>query len=179
MVKFGLILKRFTVAIGNFISWANIILVFVILLQVFLRYGMGEGMIALEELQWHLYAVIIMIGFSYADANDAHVRVDLLSSKFSPKTNAWIEILGIVFLLIPFLIVVMDHGWEYTKVSFGSSETSPSPGGLPYRWIIKSLIPISMVLMMLSCFYKISRSIHFLMTGEHIDNSGEGSHGHS
>lgn len=157
-------LRAFILSIGDIISWINVALVLVIILQVLLRYGFGEGMIALEELQWHFYAIIIMIGFSYADAKDAHVRVDLLSSKLSVKANAWIELLGVIFLLIPFLYVVFDHGLEYTKSSFQSSEVSPSPGGLPLRWLIKSLIPLSMFLMFLSALTKIIRSLDLIVS---------------
>lgn len=166
-------LKGFLIKIGDIVSWINVLLVLVIILQVILRYGLGEGMIALEELQWHCYALCIMVGFSYTDAKDAHVKVDLISSKFSPKANAYIELFGTLFLLIPFLIVVIDHGLEYTKTSFASMEKSPSPGGLPFRWLIKSLIPLSMFLMMLSAFSKIIRSISFI---KNHNTSGE-SHG--
>ncbi len=67
---------RFILKFGQCLSWANFVLIFVIVVQVTLRYGFGRGMVALEELEWHLYAVAFMFGLSYAVVTDAHVRVD-------------------------------------------------------------------------------------------------------
>lgn len=156
------VLNRFVIKIGDYCAWANVLLIFVIILQVVLRYGFSDGMIALEEMQWHLYAVVIMIGFSYALAKDNHVRVDLVSSKFSMRTKLYIEIFGMIFLFFPFLFIMIYHGINYVESSFLSSEVSPSPGGLPLRWLIKSLIPISMLLMFMATLSHILKSITLL-----------------
>ena len=131
--------------IWEYASWANGVLIFVIILQVFLRYCLGEGAMALEELQWHCFAVIIMLGISYADFSNSHVRVDILSQKFSPRLRKLIEALGIFLFLFPFLWIVIDHGLNFTFDSYRNGESSQNPGGLTHRWIIKSLIPLSMV----------------------------------
>ncbi len=155
MQKTAQIIHNFIKKIGDITSWATFILMLVILLQVVLRYGFGEGMVYLEELQWHLYAVIIMIGFSYSHVKETHVRVDVISSNFSQKTRMYIELFGLIILLIPFLIIVFDHGYEFFLDSFRNGEKSPSPGGLPMRWLVKLLIPVSMGLIMISSFGKI------------------------
>jgi len=95
-------IDRFILRFGHFLSWANFLLIFVIVVQVTLRYGFGRGMVALEELEWHLYAVAFMFGLSYAVVTDAHVRVDLISIRMSTAARAWVEIMGILFLLLPF-----------------------------------------------------------------------------
>ena len=87
-------MDRFTLWFGQFLSWANFLLIFIIVVQVILRYGFGRGMVALEELEWHLFAVAFMFGLSYAVVTDAHVRVDLLSNLMSKSTRAWVEIFG-------------------------------------------------------------------------------------
>ena len=70
-------------SIGHFIMWTNIVLIVVIILQVILRYGFGQGLVVLEELQWHLYALGIMFGASYAMMMDSHIRVDIVHARLS------------------------------------------------------------------------------------------------
>lgn len=153
---------RFILRIGRFLSWANGLLIFVIVLQVFLRYGLGRGLVALEELQWHLYSLAFMFGLSYALVTNAHVRVDLISSFLSERTREWIEILGIVFLLMPFIGVVILYGLEFWQASWVHGERSLAPMGLPYRWIIKAVIPLSFALFGLAALSRLIKAIRFL-----------------
>ncbi|MFO7739907.1 MAG: TRAP transporter small permease subunit [Desulfatiglandaceae bacterium] len=157
----------FILRIGRFLSWANGLLIFVIVLQVFLRYGLGRGLVALEELEWHLYSLAFMFGISYALVTNAHVRVDLISSFLSESTREWIEILGIVFLLMPFIAVVILYGLEFWQASWIHSERSLAPMGLPYRWIIKAVIPLSFALFGLAALARLIKAIQFLRGRNH------------
>jgi len=132
--------------IGHLICWANGILVVVIITQVLLRYGFGKGLVVLEELQWHLYAIAVMFGVSYAMVHDSHIRVDVLHMRLSERTHHIVEIFGILFLLAPFLFVVVDHGYDFFADSFRLNERSDAPTGLPWRWAIKAVIPLSFAL---------------------------------
>jgi TRAP-type mannitol/chloroaromatic compound transport system permease small subunit len=158
---------RFILRIGRVLSWANGLLIFVIVLQVFLRYGLGRGLVALEELEWHLYSLAFMFGLSYALVTNAHVRVDLISSFFSQRTREWIEILGIVFLLLPFIVVVVLYGLEFWQASWIHSERSLAPMGLPYRWIIKAVIPLSFSLFCLAALSRLIKAVPFLRGKSH------------
>ncbi len=146
-------------------SWSSLLLMITIIIQVVLRYGFNQGMVALEELQWHLFAILILTGLSFAELNRAHVKVDIISHKFSRRTNAIIEILGYVFLLFPFLFIVFYHSLPFLADSFSKMETSVSSAGLPYRWVIKSFIPISMILWFLSAFSNILKNIKVIKRG--------------
>ncbi len=126
--------------IGKGTAWLNFILIGIILVQVILRYVFGRGMVPLEELQWHLYGVGIMVGLSYAVVKDSHIRLDLVYEKMSDKRKAFFDILGIIFLLLPFAIVGIIKGYELFFESFRVNESSASPTGLPFRWIIKSFV---------------------------------------
>jgi len=150
-------IDRFTLRFGQFLSWANFVLIFVIVLQVILRYGFGRGMVALEELEWHLYALAFMFGLSYAVVTDAHVRVDLISSRMRPSTRAWVEIMGILVLLLPFIVTVIFHGCEFFVPSWVRHERSLAPMGLPYRWAIKAVIPLSFLLFGLAALTRLIR----------------------
>jgi TRAP-type mannitol/chloroaromatic compound transport system permease small subunit len=155
-------IDRYILHFGRFLSWANFVLIFVIVVQVTLRYGFGRGMVALEELEWHLYAVAFMFGLSYAVVTDAHVRVDLISSRMRSSTRAWVEIMGTLLLLLPFIVIVIIYGWEFFVSSWVRSERSLAPMGLPYRWAIKAVIPLSFILFGLAALTRLTRAIHEL-----------------
>ena len=152
-------LDRFVLGVGRFFAWANGVLILVIVLQVTLRYGFGRGLVALEELEWHLYALAFMFGFSYALVTNAHVRVDLFHSRFSARTQEWIEILGTLLVLMPFVLAVIYYGVEFFYDSWVHSERSSAPLGLPYRWIIKAVIPVSFALFGLAAVSRLMRAI--------------------
>lgn len=163
-------IDRFVLRFGHFLSWANFLLIFVIVVQVLLRYGFGRGMVALEELEWHLYAVAFMFGLSYAVVTDAHVRVDLISGRLSRSTRAWIEIAGILLLLLPFIVIVVIYGWEFFLSSWVRHERSLAPMGLPYRWAIKAVIPLSFILFGLAALTRLIRTIQQTRGSSHADN---------
>lgn len=153
---------RFILRTGHVLCWANALLIVVIVVQVILRYGFGRGMVALEELEWHLFAVAFMFGLSYAVVTDAHVRVDLLSSRMSTSARAWVEILGITLLLLPFIVIVIIYGWEFFWSSWVRHERSLAPMGLPYRWAIKAVIPLSFIVLGLAALTRLTRTIQNL-----------------
>jgi TRAP-type mannitol/chloroaromatic compound transport system permease small subunit len=155
---------RFVLALGKILGWANGLLVLVIVAQVTLRYGFGRGFVALEELEWHLYSVAFMFGLSYAVVTDAHVRVDLVSGRLSEKARHWIEALGIVFLLLPFIAVVVVYGGEFFWASWVHNERSTAPLGLPWRWAIKAVIPISFVVLALAAIARLLRTLTAIRT---------------
>ncbi len=150
---------------GRLVSWANAILIGVIILQVVLRYGFGRGLVPLEELQWHLYAIAVMFGMAFAQAENAHVRVDVLHARFSQRTRCWVEILGILVLMLPFLWIVFDHSLDFVYDAWRTGEHSQAPMGLPYRWAIKAVIPLSFGLLMLAALSRLIRNLHQLVRG--------------
>lgn len=161
---------RFILRIGHFLSWANGLLIVVIVLQVILRYGFGHGLVILEELEWHLYSLAFMFGLSYAIVTDAHVRVDLLYNKLVKRTRAWIEICGTLILLLPFIVVVIIYGLEFFYLSWIHNERSLAPMGLPWRWIIKSVIPLSFGMFGLAAVSRVIRAISIVRRKEHADS---------
>ena len=148
--------------IGIAASWIWVLLLAVVVLNVVLRYVFGEGRIEFEELQWHLYSVAFLIGISYAFMTDSHIRVDVLHEGFRPRIKAWIELYGIILLLLPFVVMMLIYSVPFTAVSFGVSEVSSSPGGLPYRWLIKAMLPIAFALMLAAALSRLSRVWSFL-----------------
>lgn len=151
--------------IGHVICWANGLLVAAIIGQVFLRYGFSSGQVWLEEIQWHLYAIGVMFGLSYAQVNDSHIRVDILYQRFSDRTKRMVEIFGIVVLILPFIWVIFYHSLDFVADAWRTGETSDSPLGLPYRWAIKAVIPMSFGLLGIATISRLIRDVYILVKG--------------
>lgn len=109
----------------------------------------GGGLTAggLNDLQWHLFAVMVMLGGAYTLRENGHVCVDFLSSRFSPRTRQVVTLLGDLVLLLPFAVVMTWFSWEYMVAAWTSGEGS-SYGGLSQRWIIKAVMPLGFGLLM-------------------------------
>lgn len=139
------------------IIWVWVVLMATIMLNVVMRYVLGEGRIEFEELQWHLYAIGWMFGLSYCFVADDHVRVDLIHDHMSLRVQGWVELFGILFLLVPFITLVLWYAVPFILYSWQLGEVSEAPGGLPYRWLIKSVLFIGFALLALATLSRLSR----------------------
>ena len=144
-------IDRFTEYTGKLVSWLVILLVLLVGYDVTMRYLFQSGSIALQELQWHLFSTLFLLGAAYTLKDDEHVRLDLLyRSRFvSDKMRAWIDALGVLLCLIPFSLLIIYCAWPFVKQAYLFHEASPDPGGLSYRWLIKAMIPIGFLLLLL------------------------------
>jgi TRAP-type mannitol/chloroaromatic compound transport system permease small subunit len=156
-------LDAFINRIGELISWLGAVLVVVIIVQVILRYIFGRGLVVLEEVQWHLYAIGIMFGFSYAVVHDSHIRLDLLHDRFPRRRKEKMEIFGILFLLMPMIIVILIHSWPFLYDSLRINERSDAPMGLCCRWFIKGVLPLGFIMLGLAAVSRLVRAIAYLM----------------
>ncbi|MDP5366625.1 MAG: TRAP transporter small permease subunit [Paracoccaceae bacterium] len=148
--------------LGVIFSAVWFLLVLVIILNVVLRFGFSATKIYIEELQWHIYAVGIAFAMSFALVVDAHIRIDLLSSRFRKRTTSWIEVIGTLVFLLPYCVFVLIYCVQFVSHSFASGEVSISPGGLPYRWIIKSMLPLAFLLVAIAAISRLTRCIAYL-----------------
>ncbi|OGA94811.1 MAG: hypothetical protein A3E79_09255 [Burkholderiales bacterium RIFCSPHIGHO2_12_FULL_61_11] len=142
---------------GEFASLLWTVLVLTIVLQVLLRYGFGMGSIMLEETQWHLYAVGFLLGLSFTEMHERHVRIDVLAERFSRKTRLWIEFLGISCFLLTFSLLGIWFAVPFVISSWQLAEVSAAPGGLPYRWAIKSFLVTAFILLTLVGMGRLTR----------------------
>lgn len=158
-------IDQFIRVIGNVVCGVNGLLVLAIIGNVALRYGFSNGQIWLEELQWHLYGIGVMMGLSYAQVNDSHIRVDILHARFSDRTKRIVEIIGILLFILPFVWVVFYHSLDFVADAWRTSERSAAPLGLPFRWAIKAVIPLSFGLLGLAVFSRLYRDVYLLVKG--------------
>ena len=143
--------------IGHSISWLWLVLLATIIVNVVLRYAFGEGRIEFEEFQWLLYSTGFLLGMGYTFQVDRHVRVDVLHERLPRRLQAWLELYGILLCALPFSALILIFTVPFVHVSFELGEISPSPGGLPFRWVIKSMLFIGFLLLALAAVSRISR----------------------
>ena len=136
---------------GMLVSWLVLAMVLLVSYDVAMRYFFQSGSVALQEMEWHLFSLIFLIGAAYTLKHDDHVRLDLFyKSKFmDDRRRAWIDLFGSIFLLIPFCILIILSAWPFVYQSYIHLEGSPDPGGLPYRWILKASIPLGFTFLLL------------------------------
>jgi len=152
--------------LGDATSWLWLVLLGGIVLNVVLRYAFSSGRIELEELQWHLYATGFLVGLAYCMPSDAHIRVDVLRDRMAPRTRAWIELYGLLLLLLPFVVLVVVSSVPFVAESWRTGEVSASPGGLPGRVVVKAVLPLAMAAVGLGAVARILRVGVLLFGGE-------------
>ena len=147
---------KFIDNITKYVSYLTaFILASLVLLVVFdatSRYLFSAGSTALQELEWHFFDVVILLSIAYTLRNNAHVRVDIFYEKFSPKVKALVNIISFVFFVLPLSFLIIYIGIGFVELSFVQHEASSDPGGLKYRWIVKSLMPLAFILLAMQAF---------------------------
>ena len=141
---------RFSDVMGWIAGALNLAMLLNVFYDAIMRYFFSSGSIALQEMEWHLFAMVFLFGIAYALKEDGHVRVDVLYERFSPRWKAIVNIGGTVLLLLPLSVMVVEGSVWYVQEAFNSGEVSGDPGGLPYRWLIKLVIPASFVFLIVS-----------------------------
>lgn len=129
--------------LGYFTAFVLLLLVLLIVYDATARYLFATGSVALQELEWHLFDVVILFGIAYALREDAHVRVDIFYASFSQKTKALLGVISSLFFVLPFSLLLVYIGVDFVAMSFAQNEASSDPGGLGYRFLVKSLLPLS------------------------------------
>jgi TRAP-type mannitol/chloroaromatic compound transport system permease small subunit len=141
------VIDTFVDRVGQLSAYAVGALVIVMSANVLLRYGFSLGSVWAQELEWHLMAPIALIGAAYALRHGEHVRVDVLYAGFSERNKALVDILaGVSGIVISVLVILL--AWRYVGMSFAQNEGSANPGGIPYRWALKAMIPVGFALLL-------------------------------
>ena len=166
--KLASAIDRLNEWIGRLTAWLVVGLVLLVCYDVAMRYLFQAGSVALQELEWHLFALIFLLGAAYTLKHDEHVRVDIFyqAKWMTPKRQAMVNLLGCLFLLLPFCVLMIVSAIPFVEQSYGWSEASPDPGGLPYRWLLKAMIPAGFVLLALQGLVLCIRSLQTLLNTE-------------
>ncbi|MFQ5848317.1 MAG: TRAP transporter small permease subunit, partial [Candidatus Methylomirabilales bacterium] len=159
-------------------SWIALVLVLVVAWNVIVRYLFHRGSVAMQELEWHLFGPLFLLTAAYTLVYDEHVRVDILYSRFSARTRAYVDFVGSLLFLIPVCIIIIWTSWSFIGASWAAGEGSPDPGGLPARYILKAIMPIGFALLGLQ---GVSMALHSLcrllgLEGEEVSEGEEKTH---
>jgi len=146
--------------VGRGTAWVTSALVIVVFTDVVMRYLFNKSYVFAQELEWHIFAFIFLMGAGYTLLKDGHVRVDILYQRFGPKGQAWTNLLGVLLFLIPGCLMIVMTSWHFVFRAFVVGEGSPDPGGIPYRFVVKGLMPLGFSLLLLQ---GISMGIHSLL----------------
>ena len=150
---------------GKAVAWLVLAMVLLVTYDVSMRYFFSSGSIALQEMEWHLFAGIFLLGAAYTFLHDDHVRLDLIyQSRFmNDYRRAWVNFLGGIVMLAPFCVLIIYCAWPFVSLSFSSMEGSPDPGGLSNRWILKASIPLAFILLLLQGCADIIKNLCYIM----------------
>ena len=140
-------IERFIEVLGACTSWIALAIVALMATNVLLRYLFHTGSVWSQELEWHLLVPLILVGMSYALRHGEHVRVDILYSRFSARGKEAVNLVS-ALLAIAISVLVIWFSVKYVQQSFVIDEGSPDPGGLPHRFLLKSLIPVGFALLL-------------------------------
>ena len=141
-------IEGFIDRIGVLTAWIALVMIGLVATNVILRYSLSFGSVWAQELEWHLLAALILLGMSHALQRGDNVRVDVFYARFSPALKRGIDVMSALLLLLVSLgFIWLSLG--YVEQSRSISEASPDPGGIPLRWLVKSLIPLGYGLLVL------------------------------
>ncbi len=151
--------------IGRISAWFVLLMVLVIVYDVTMRAVFSIGSVMLQELQWHLFALLFLISAGYTLKHDGHVRVDIWyqSHWSNDRVRAWVNLLGGLLILTPFCVLIMTSAWPFVYNAYQFSEGSPDPGGLPYRFVLKGAIIVGFGLLMIQGLAQSVHSVLFLL----------------
>ncbi len=152
--------------IGKTVAWLTTCLVLFMCFDVIRRYLFNETAVWITEMEWHLFALIFLLSAGYALKHDKHVRVDLFYANFSPKRKAWVNLIGTIVFLIPWCLIIIMASYNYAHNSYMINESSPDPGGLPARYLIKFSITLGFILLLLQAISLLLTSIATILGKE-------------
>lgn len=147
--------------VGRSTYWLILVSAVVSAANAIIRYTISYSSNAFLELQWYLTSAVFLLCAGYALLHRAHVSIDLVAGRMSHRVNAWIEVFGLIFMLLPVSLIIMDFGWDAFVASWAIDEVSTDVGGL-LRWPVKILIPLGFALLILQAISELIKRVAFL-----------------
>ena len=147
--------------VGRLVYWCVLIMVLVSAANATSRYALNRASNAWLELQWYLFAVVFLLCAAYTLLHNEHIRIDVVSSRLSRRTQIWIDIFGLIVFLLPMTLFIMWLSWPIFMNAWTSGEISGSAGGL-IRWPARLLVPLGFFLLSLQGFSELIKRIAYL-----------------
>ncbi|HEX7968025.1 MAG TPA: TRAP transporter small permease subunit [Stellaceae bacterium] len=161
LLKMSALIDGLNDRVGRTVYWLILVMVVVSAGNATVRYIFDTSSNAWLELQWYLFSAVFLLGAGYTLLNNEHVRIDIIIGRLSPRTRAWIDLLGGLLFLLPMAIIILWLSWPMVVESYFRNETSADAGGL-LRWPVKLLIPVGFFLLVLQGISEIIKRAAFL-----------------
>jgi TRAP-type mannitol/chloroaromatic compound transport system permease small subunit len=160
------LIDNITERFGRLLAWLIPLMMLGTASVVIMRYGFGQGMTALQESVTYLHGTVFMLGAAYTLKHGGHVRVDIFYHRFSVRTKAWIDSIGSLVFLLPLCGLILISSWDFAANAWAIRETSVEPGGLPFVYLLKSLLPVMAINLALQGVAELLRNAMILIGPE-------------
>jgi len=161
LLKLSRQIDALTERVGKAALWLVLVVVLISSFNAIMRYAINYSSNAFLEIQWYLFGLIFLSSAGYTLMRNEHVRIDLISGRFSKRGQAWIDIFGTIFFLMPMAIAIMVLSWPVFMQAIQSSEMSNSAGGL-IVWPARLMIPAGFLLLILQAISELIKRVGFL-----------------
>jgi TRAP-type mannitol/chloroaromatic compound transport system permease small subunit len=152
LIRVEAFFQRMNRLAGKFLSGILVLMALNVFVDVLMRYFFHNSSVGMQEMEWHLFSIVILFGVSVSLLDEAHVRVDFLYDRFSDGKKAIINVIGTIFFLLPLALLILFGSFDFVNDAYQINEISEDPGGLPYRWIIKGMIPLAFLFLIFTAF---------------------------
>ena len=150
LIKVEQIFMRINRILGKILSGVLLLMALNVFFDVIMRYFFRNSSVGMQEMEWHLFSIVILFGVSVALLDEGHVRVDFLYDRYTEKSKAIINIIGTILFLLPLALLILFGSFDFVKDAYDINEISEDPGGLPFRWVIKGMIPLAFLVLVFS-----------------------------
>jgi len=161
LLKLSRAIDALSERVGKATIWLVLIVTLISAANAFVRYTFNYSSNGLLEIQWYLFSAIFLLCAGYTLMRNEHVRIDVISGRFSPRTHAWIDIIGTLFFLAPMAVAVLYLSWPIFINAYLNNEYSSNAGGL-IVWPVRALVPIGFFLLILQGVSELIKRFAFL-----------------
>jgi TRAP-type mannitol/chloroaromatic compound transport system permease small subunit len=147
--------------IGRMAIWLVLVVVIISAGNAVSRFAFNLSSNAMLEIQWYLFSAIFLFCAAYVLKKNEHIRIDVVTGRFSDRVQNWIDVFGILVFLLPMAILIAWLSWPVFMNAWNSGEMSPNPGGL-IRWPVRLMMPIGFVLLILQAAAELIKRLAFL-----------------
>lgn len=163
LLKISFKLEKILVFVGKIGAWLSLPLIGIIIFDIISRRFFVLGSTKLQEMEWHLHAALFLLALGYAYVKNSHVRIEVIREGFSTKLKSILEVIGILFFILPYTALIVWFGLDFVSRSFAMNEVSSALTGLSHRWIIKSFVPMGMAFLWLAGISVLLRNLAYLI----------------
>lgn len=160
LIKVEAFYHRMNRIAGKILSAILMLMALNVFMDVVMRYFFHNSSVGMQEMEWHLFSIVILFGVSVSLLDEAHVRVDFLYDRYSARKKAMINIVGTIFFLMPLALLILFGSFDFVNDAYQIQEISEDPGGLPFRWVVKGMIPLAFLFLIFTAVGYIVQNIN-------------------